>query len=146
MMPLNGEQPINKIATELSKSMQPVHSVKNDLEDALSGSNDNSAESNTAAVDSLPIDTSNITPKAIEVALAADIPREHIMTFASLLKGETVEELAKHALTLKSLFIQQEPEPKFDKATDRSQGMGGSTAFRPEDPLLESLIRVVGHY
>lgn len=57
------------------------------------------------------------------VTIQADVPKDHIVTFANSLKGNTVEEMSAHAAELKSMFgTPNAPRP----AVDRSQGQGGS--------------------
>ena len=64
------------------------------------------------------------------VTVQADVPRDHIVTFANSLKGGTVEEMSAHAAELKSMFGgTNAPRP----AVDRSQGQGGGGPA-PNDP------------
>ena len=64
------------------------------------------------------------------VTVQADVPRDHIVTFANSLKGNTVEEMSAHAAELKSMFgVTNAPR----LAVDRSQGQGGGGPA-PHDP------------
>lgn len=64
-------------------------------------------------------------------AIQADVPNEHVFAFAKTLQGNSAEELAAHADSLKSMFsLSQAASPAYD----RSQGQSG-------DPLSTD----VGH-
>jgi hypothetical protein len=56
-------------------------------------------------------------------AIQAEVPHEHIFSFAKTLQGSNEDELKTHATELKSMFgISSGPA----RAVDRSQGQGGS--------------------
>lgn len=68
----------------------------------------------------------------LATAIQAEVPHEHVFSFANTLKGDTAEELAAHAAELKSMFgISRGPSP----AIDRSQGQGGQPSA--SDPASE---------
>lgn len=80
----------------------------------------------------------------LKAALEAGIDSDKVMTFASLLKGETEDELKSHAEEVKKLFAAPEtPAPKNDPAHDPSQGSGNPLPLNG-DPLLAAVTKIVG--
>lgn len=63
-------------------------------------------------------------------AIKAEVPHEHIFSFAKTLQGRTEDELSAHAVELKSMFSTPP-----SRAVDRSQGQGSGPA--PLDPAGE---------
>jgi hypothetical protein len=65
--------------------------------------------------------------------IKAEVPHDHIFSFAKTLQGSSEDELSAHAAELKSMFgISQGPS----RAVDRSQGKG-SAAEQKTDPAAE---------
>lgn len=62
-------------------------------------------------------------------AIKAEVPHEHIFSFAKTLQGGTEDELSAHAVELKSMFA-----TPTSRAVDRSQGQGsGQSPIKPAD-------------
>lgn len=56
-------------------------------------------------------------------AIKAEVPHEHIFSFAKTLQGSSEDELSAHAAELKQMF-----GTPSNRAVDRSQGQGGAPA------------------
>jgi chromosome segregation ATPase len=63
-------------------------------------------------------------------AIKAEVPHEHIFSFAKTLQGGSEDELSAHAAELKSMFSSPP-----SRAVDRSQGQGSGPT--PLDPAAE---------
>lgn len=79
----------------------------------------------------------------LKAALETGIESDKVMTFASLLKGDTEDELKAHADEVKQLFAAQAPasDPK-DPPRDPSQGSGNPLPLNG-DPLLNAVMGVL---
>lgn len=96
------------------------------------------ADAETASVES----RSEVTK--LKAALGAGIESDKVLSFASLLKGETEDELKSHADEVKALFGAGSPaSPEKTPAVDPSQGSGNTLPLNG-DPLLDSIKRAVG--
>lgn len=68
-------------------------------------------------------------------AIRAEVPHEHIFSFAKTLQGGSEDELAAHAAELKSMFA-----IPASRAVDRSQGQGsGPSPVSPADEFVNLL-------
>lgn len=77
----------------------------------------------------------------LTAAVNALIPDSKVVDFAELLQGETADELASHAEKLKELFgSTNDTPPPPPKATDPTQGQGGSTIPLNGDPVLRAVM------
>ena len=77
----------------------------------------------------------------IHAALEAQIPSQHVLQFASLLKGSDPESIKASAESAKALFggiATTHP------ATDPTQGSGGNPLPLNGDPLLQAIKKAVG--
>lgn len=90
---------------------------------------------------SAEVDTARTEVIKLKAALEAGIDSDKVMTFASLLKGETEDELKSHAEEVKALFNAPAPDPK-DPPTDPSQGSGNPLPLNG-DPLLNAVMGVI---
>lgn len=80
----------------------------------------------------------------LKAALEAGIDTEKVLSFASLLKGDTEEELKSHAEEVKQLFAVSDPAtPPKTPAVDPSQGTGNPLPLNG-DPLLAAVSKAVG--
>lgn len=80
----------------------------------------------------------------LKAALGAGIEGDKVLSFASLLKGESEEELKAHADEVKQLFAASEPAtPATTPAVDPSQGSGNPLPLNG-DPLLAAVSKAVG--
>lgn len=79
----------------------------------------------------------------LKAALATGIESDKVLTFASLLKGDTEDELKAHADEVKQLFAAEAPagDPK-DPPRDPSQGSGNTLPLNG-DPLLNAVMGVL---
>lgn len=79
----------------------------------------------------------------LKAALAAGIDSDKVLTFASLLQGDTEDELKSHADEVKALFTASAPpaDPK-DPPVDPSQGSGNPLPLNG-DPLLQAVMGIV---
>lgn len=78
----------------------------------------------------------------LRAAIKADISTDKVLEFASLLQGESEDELVSHAETLKKLFTTDE-QPK-SKAVDPTQGKGSTNPLPLNgDPLLAAITKAV---
>lgn len=68
-------------------------------------------------------------------AIKAEVPYDHIFSFAKTLQGSTEDELSAHAAELKSMFA-----IPASRAVDRSQGQGGvPSQVKPADEFAKIL-------
>lgn len=70
-------------------------------------------------------------------AIQAEVPIEHVFSFAKTLQGSTAEELTAHAVELKNMFGNPGGT---SPAVDRSQGLGGDKVNTDPASVLGSLI------
>lgn len=90
------------------------------------------------------IDSERTEVTKLKAALEAGIESEKVLSFASLLKGDTEDELKNHADEVKQLFASSEPTtPTRTPAVDPTQGSGNPLPLNG-DPLLDSIKKVVG--
>lgn len=87
------------------------------------------------------VDEGRLEVVKLKAALEAGIDSDKVVTFASLLKGGTEDELKAHADEVKKLFAAPAPESK-DPAIDPSQGSGNPLPLNG-DPLINSIMRVI---
>lgn len=78
----------------------------------------------------------------LKAALTAGIESEKVLTFASLLQGETEDELKSHADQVKALFPAAPPADPKDPPVDPSQGSGNHLPLNG-DPLLQAVMGIV---
>lgn len=88
------------------------------------------------------VDSSRTEVVKLKAALEAGIDSDKVMSFASLLKGDTEDELKSHAAEVKELFGSTSEAPKKDPAHDPSQGSGNHKPLNG-DPLLEAVMGIV---
>ncbi|MGY2060516.1 hypothetical protein ACW9HQ_37110 [Nocardia gipuzkoensis] len=71
----------------------------------------------------------------LHTAITAGVPTDKVVSFASLLQGDTAEELAAHADSVKTLL----GTPVSPSATDPTQAMGGASVTDPAAEFGELL-------
>ncbi|TCO56791.1 hypothetical protein [Actinocrispum wychmicini] len=80
----------------------------------------------------------------VQAALTADVPAASALEFASLLQGNTPEEITAHAAKVKALFGGVSAAPARTPAVDLSPSGDNNPLALNGDPLLESLKNKLG--
>lgn len=114
----------NSEAARFRVQLKAEKDARTSLEDQLVAINADKANA-TSSYASIQSDFDKLV-----TAIKAEVPHEHIFSFAKTLQGGSEDELSAHATELKSMFA-----IPTSRAVDRSQGQGSGPA--PLDPAAE---------
>lgn len=142
---------LEKLRKDLTDANAEAAKYRVEKKDAVEAAKQEAEQSFTSKIQELEEALANQTTEAttsrtevtkLKVALAAGIATDKVESFASILAGDTPEQLASHADELKKLFTTDDSQKSSTPPTDPTQGIGNHIPLNG-DPLLAKVLATV---